>query len=80
MIKNQKYKEAYENLSLYNKITEELYGQEKLKKASVAGFNLELDEYKREIDKIENEKITQSQSLKKSKIIVVLFILISFIF
>lgn len=80
LIKNQKYKEAYENLSLYNKITEELYGQEKLKKASVAGFNLELDEYKREIDKIENEKTTQSQSLKKSKIIVVLFILISFIF
>lgn len=79
-IKNRKYKEAYENLSHYNKITEELYGQEKLKKASVAGFNLELDEYKREIDKIENEKITQSQSLKKSKIIVVLFILISFIF
>lgn len=80
LIKTRKYKEAYENLSLYNKITEELYGQEKLKKASVAGFNLELDEYKREIDKIENEKITQSQSLKKSKIIVVLFILISFIF
>ena len=80
LLKNRKYKEAYENLSLYNKITEELYGQEKLKKASVAGFNLELDEYKREIDKIENEKITQSQSLKKSKIIVVLFILISFIF
>lgn len=78
--KNRKYKEAYENLSLYNKITEELYGQEKLKKASVAGFNLELDEYKRQIDKIENEKITQSQGLKKSKIIVVLFILISFIF
>ncbi|MEO8238440.1 MAG: response regulator [Flavobacterium sp.] len=80
LLKNRKYKEAYENLSLYNKITEELYGQEKLKKASVAGFNLELDEYKRQIDKIENEKITQSQSLKKSKIIVVLFILISFIF
>jgi signal transduction histidine kinase/CheY-like chemotaxis protein len=80
LVKTRKYKEAYENLSHYNKITEELYGQEKLKKASVAGFNLELDEYKRAIDKIENEKITQSQSLKKSKIIVVLFILISFIF
>ncbi|OOV17817.1 hybrid sensor histidine kinase/response regulator [Flavobacterium sp. LM4] len=80
LIKIRKYKEAYENLSNYNKITDELYGQEKLKKASVAGFNLELDEYKREIDKIENEKITQSQSLKKSRIIVVLFIIISFVF
>ncbi|HEX8015578.1 MAG TPA: response regulator [Flavobacterium sp.] len=80
LIKIRKYKEAYHNLSNYNKITDELYGQEKLKKASVAGFNLELDEYKREIDKIENEKVTQSQSLKESKIIVVLFIVISFVF
>lgn len=80
LTKIKKYKEAYENLKLYNKITENLYSQEKMKKASAAGFNLELDEYKREIDKIENEKITQYQNLKKSKIIVVLFILISFIF
>lgn len=79
LTKQKKYKEAYENLTLYNKITEELYNEEKIKKASKAGFNLELDEYKRQIDKIENEKISQSQSLKKSKIIVVLFILISLI-
>ncbi len=78
--KVKRYKEAYANLSLYNKITDDLYSQEKLKKASVAGFNLELDEYKREIDKIENEKVVQSENLKKSKIIVVLFVLISFIF
>lgn len=73
--KIKKYKEAYENLALYNKITEELYNEEKLKKASIAGFNLELDEYKRQIDKIENEKDLQYQSLKKSRIIVILFIL-----
>ncbi|MFB9076415.1 response regulator [Flavobacterium procerum] len=79
LTKVKKYKEAYENLILFNQITERLYSEEKLKKASVAGFNLELDEYKRQIDKIENEKTIQSQSLKKSRIIVVLFILISFI-
>ncbi|KAF2508801.1 response regulator [Flavobacterium foetidum] len=79
LTKVERYKEAYENLVLFNKITERLYNEEKLKKASVAGFNLELDEYKRQIDKIENEKTIQSQSLKKSRIIVVLFILISFI-
>ncbi|WP_244285456.1 response regulator [Flavobacterium araucananum] len=77
--KNKKYKQAYENLAAYNKITEELYNQEKLKKASSAGFNLELDEYKRQIDKIESEKDSQYQSLKKSRIIVILFVLISFI-
>lgn len=75
LLKNGQYKQAYENLEHYNKITEELYNEEKLKKADVAGINIELDEYKREVDKIEIEKNLQSQSLKKSKIIVVLFIL-----
>ncbi|MFD1602293.1 response regulator [Flavobacterium artemisiae] len=79
LTKVKKYKEAYDNLVLFNKITERLYSQEKLKKASAAGFNLELDEYKRQIDRIENEKTSQSQSLKKSRIIVILFVLISFI-
>ncbi|MHC0441669.1 response regulator [Flavobacterium sp. 3-210] len=79
LMKIKRYKEAYENLTAYNKITEELYNLEKLKKATIAGFNLELDEYKRQIDKIENEKISQYQSLKKSRIIVILFVLISLI-
>ncbi|KQO24816.1 histidine kinase [Flavobacterium sp. Leaf82] len=79
LTKIKNYKDAYENLAAYNKITEELYNEEKLKKASIAGFNLELDEYKRQIDKIENEKDSQYQSLKKSRIIVILFVLISLI-
>ncbi|MFB3388258.1 response regulator [Flavobacterium sp. LAR06] len=79
LTRKKRYKEAYENLASYNKITEALYNQQKLEKASIAGFNLELDEYKRQIDKIENEKISQSQSLKKSRIIVILFVLISLI-
>ena len=74
-----KSKEAYENLLSYSKIRDELTDKEKLKRASIAGFNRELDEYKREIDKIENEKIEQYRSLKKSRIIVVLFVIISLI-
>lgn len=74
-----KHKEAYTHLEAYNEITEQIYNDEKLKKATNAGFNLELDEYKRQIEKIENEKISQYQSLKKSRIIVILFIIISFI-
>ncbi|WP_243860473.1 response regulator [Flavobacterium poyangense] len=74
-----RYKEAYANLDAYNKITEQIYNDEKLKNASIAGFNLELDEYKRQIDKIESEKDSQYQSLKKSRIIVVLFVVTSFI-
>lgn len=75
LLKNKDYKKAYENLDLYDKIKEELYNEEKLKKAGVAGLHLELDEYKREVGKIEIEKKLQSQSLKKSRIIVILFIL-----
>lgn len=77
--KVKRYEEAFDNLAAYNKIIEELYNEEKLKKASMAGFNLELDEYKRQIDKIESEKDSQYQSLKKSRVIVILFILISLI-
>ncbi|MBP1225177.1 response regulator [Flavobacterium sp. 1355] len=74
-----KHNEAYANLLAYNRITQQIYNDEKLKKASVAGLNLELDEYKRQIDKIEDEKDSQYQSLKKSRIIVVLFVITSFI-
>jgi len=68
------YKKAYENLAIYNKITEDIYNDDLLKKANVAGVNLQLDEYKREIDRIEVERKLQAQSLKKSRIIVALFI------
>lgn len=77
--KINKHKEAYQALVNHNKISAEVYNEKKLKKASIAGIGLELDEYKRQIDKIESEKVEQSQSLKKSRIIVILFILISFI-
>ena len=74
--KNSDYKKAYENLKLYDRITNDLYNKEKLEKANLVGINLELDAYKREIDKIESEKLKQEQSLRKSKIIVGLFVLI----
>ncbi|TDE45025.1 response regulator [Flavobacterium rhamnosiphilum] len=76
LLKKGDHKKAYENLERYNVITDELYNKEKLDKATVAGINLELDEYKREIDKIEIEKKAQLQSLEKSKTIVLLFIVI----
>lgn len=74
-----KFDAAYKNLLAYSKIRDELTDKEKLKRASVAGFNRELDEYKRQIDKIENEKVEQYHNLKKSRIIVILFIIISLI-
>ncbi|WP_231560019.1 response regulator [Flavobacterium gilvum] len=79
LLKQKDYKRAYENLELYTKLNEEIYAEEKLEKANIEGVNLELDEYKRTIDKIENERNLQYQSLKKSRIIVLLFILAIFV-
>lgn len=73
------YKAAYVNLSKYNEITEALYDKEKLEKANVAGINIQLEEYKREIDKFEIEKEAQLQIVEKSKTIVVLFTVISLV-
>ncbi|WP_281635275.1 response regulator [Flavobacterium marginilacus] len=79
LLKQKKYKEAYENLQVYTRLNEEIYAEEKLEKANVEGINFQLDEYKRTIDKIENEKDLQFQSLKKSRIIVLLFIIATFV-
>lgn len=68
------YKKAYENMAAFNKVNNELTDFKKLRKANLEGINLELDEYKRKVNTIETEKELQYQSLKKSRIIVVLFI------
>ena len=69
LFKNGEFKKAYENLDLFNKVTTELNTEEKLKKVNVAGINLQIDEYKREIDTIENQYKTKQQILleKQSK-------------
>ncbi|KFF17548.1 response regulator [Flavobacterium hydatis] len=74
------YKQAYQNIIKHNSVKEILYNERKLKSAEKAGFNLELDEYKRQIGKIEIEKGVQYQDLRKSRIIVLLFVLTSCIF
>lgn len=86
LFKTGEYKNAYKNLILYNIITKELNNEEKHKKANLAGINLEIDEYKREIDKIESEFKTkenlliQEQSRNKKIVIVLLAILILLFF
>jgi two-component system NarL family sensor kinase len=73
---------AYENLCLFNKITEELHIEEKLNKANIVGINLEIDHYKREIDKIETnyknkqDILIEEQSKNKKIVIIVLLILV----
>lgn len=88
LLKNGEYKKAYENLALYNAITAELNYEEKLKKANVAGINLEIDRYKREIDTIETKYKSsqyfllekQSRNKKISIIVISLLLVIIILF
>lgn len=80
--KIKQHQQAYENLILSNKITEELNIQDKLYKANIVGLNLETDYYKREIDKIETayktkqEILIEEQSYNKKLAVIILSILI----
>ncbi len=63
LLKQKDYKKAYENLAQYNALTAEINNEEKIKKTNLAGINLEIDEYKREIDNIETKYETKEQLL-----------------
>ncbi|KFF18512.1 tetratricopeptide repeat-containing sensor histidine kinase [Flavobacterium hydatis] len=58
-----KFPEAFKYLSLYTSLNEELNNEEKTRKVYVAGLNLEVDQYKRDIDKIESQYKSKQQSL-----------------
>lgn len=75
LFKRGDFKKAYENMAAFNKINDELTDFKKLRKANLVGVNLELDEYKRKVNTIETEKELQYQSLKKSRLIVLLFVI-----
>jgi len=76
-IKN--YEKAFYYLNLHQQLKEKVYNDERIKKVKLAGSEIELAEYQRQIDKIEVEKSKQSKDLKESKLIVLLFVIILFI-
>ena len=79
LFKNKNYEKAYLNLKEFNKITTELNNEEKLKKLNITGINLEIDEYKREIDNIKTKYKTNHQILleKQSKNKIISIVIIS---
>ncbi|MDR7210155.1 ATP-binding protein [Flavobacterium piscis] len=75
--KNGDFEKAYENLKAYNEITDDFNAEERIRKANVAGINLEIDEFKREIDKIEvqskqKEKQFHTEKTRNKKIITIM--------
>ncbi len=68
------YKSAFENLNKHRELRAKIYDEKKLKKAMAEGLNFEIDEYKRAIAQIKQEKSDQESKLNKSRITVYLFI------
>ena len=61
------YQRAYENLVQYNVLSNEILESEKVKKAKTIGLNVELNEYLREIKKVESENKKQQELLQLEK-------------
>ena len=74
--KIQDYKKANYYLTLHDSLQDKIYNDEKIKNVKIAAIDIELDEYKRQVDKIEGEKQSQMKVLKESKLVVVLFIIV----
>lgn len=77
LLKIGDYKNAYKNLAIYSKISEKLYNEEILTTTNIAGINLELDETKREIKRVENgyklkQQLQEEKESKKQKIFLII--------
>ncbi|MEW5675257.1 ATP-binding protein [Flavobacterium enshiense] len=70
------YKNAYLYLEKYNVLKDKLYNDNRSNSTKLAGSDVELKDYQLQINKIELERDKYEKSLKQSKAIVVLFIII----
>lgn len=68
LAKQKDYKHAYENLTQFNVLGNEILESEKVKKAKTVGLNVELNEYLRQIKKVESENKKQQELLQLEKI------------
>ncbi|MFC7772862.1 tetratricopeptide repeat-containing hybrid sensor histidine kinase/response regulator [Flavobacterium sp. GCM10027622] len=71
-LKNKNYQKAYHYLDLNNKLKEEIYNADRTEKVRAYENKLEIDEYKRQIDFIEGEKLRKEKSLQQTWIIIIL--------
>ncbi|TGD59588.1 ATP-binding protein [Flavobacterium humi] len=74
--KNKNYELAYHYLQLYHVLEDKIYNLERSKNASSYENKIQIDEFKRQISNIEQEKEQKTKSLQKTQIIVFLFVII----
>jgi signal transduction histidine kinase/CheY-like chemotaxis protein len=71
---NKDYEKALKYFKIHDEIIERIYNEDRQKNAKIAGSAIEIDEYERKINVIEEEKIIHFNNLKKSKSIIALFL------
>lgn len=64
LAKQKDYQRAYENLAQFNVLSNEILESEKVKKAKTTGLNVELNEYLREIKRVESDNKKQKELLE----------------
>ena len=74
--KNKDFEKANYYLTLYDSLKSKIYNDEKANSVQYQGLHIELDEYKRQVDKIDGEKVMQDKHNKESKLIIILFIFV----
>ena len=72
----KEYKEAVVYQQKLDALSMHVYSDEKIEKVKKAAAQIELDEYKVQLDRIEKENQKHQKNLKESKLIVILFIVI----
>lgn len=68
------YKNAYLALDKHEEVKDRVFRSENIKNAELVALKIELEESKKEIQKIKKERSLQSDNLKKTKIIVTLIL------
>ena len=67
LAKQKDYQRAYENLAQFNVLSNEILESEKVKKAKTTGLNVDLNEYLREIKRVESDYKKQQEILELEK-------------
>lgn len=67
LFKNGDYKKAYEYLNAYDQTNTKIALEDKARKTEIAGINIKIDEFKREIDKMGVEYKNKEQFFHKEK-------------
>ena len=74
--KKKDFEKAFEYQLKYDVLKDKFYNADRTKAVKTAGLHVELDEYKRKINKIENDRDIQAQNLRQTKVVFTLFLII----